>query len=812
MVVIGRGRGKKTLTPRDPSTRTKRKSRRQILSEETEVYLSASDEFPPADIILHGSNNNTVDTIEIYEDSILEDEDSVFEVSTIVDEDKSVVAGDSAEIGSDVKEVATDNNDGKIVDEVKVLVGENVAIVDDDKEVVATEDAVIVDEVNKVVAGGEGLTLVSMPEGVRSIDPKYVTDISFAMDRSIPDLPDHIKKCLENMCHLSNIHSSIPALCVTEDLIDPTEKDDFSDHQVHSVCENDKCINCLKLEEIVANYQVSIFQLGEEKNIREEEHHFEISALKRENETLYKRENDTALLRQQLKKQDIRILELTSDDRIKNEIQRLEKAIEVNDDEIMMLNKKLETSATEIFLLKNNLQFYMDQNTRLKNSMKVAKSTENKQSILVDVEKDIDFVKKDKSNINKKKPVPIPRTKTAISPVIKSDTNRQCWLRSADYGDNDESPSDDFYYNDKFWLRPVENDHTVATMDGIHNINTVSQLSYNPINDDEGIRFAENSTNDISGYLDNNNNSLQQNVPPIPTRPPPPVNINSQQTNYTKRIVPGDRLYSQAHNRVEHRGVIAGVEQINQCSANGVSTHNNVVSDTHQNLIRVEENSLNSTSSMSRNEWLRPTHPPSNTETSLPNCPDMYNNLPTTFPTPSFRTDLKLLIASSSITKGINVQRFNECFGSGTARIQKWPGGRARHMKNYIGTHLEEENPDIVIVQAGGNDLAERDRFSITSIANDVMEIAIKARNSGVQDVFIGGVPIRRDQFDNEDLHELNHAISTMCRQHGFFFVDNSKIGVGHLYDGVHLNTAGTTILACNYLEALRVKYRGYYT
>ena len=61
MVVIGRGRGKKTLTPRDPSTRTKRKSRRQILSEETEVYLSASDEFPPADIILHGSNNNTVD-------------------------------------------------------------------------------------------------------------------------------------------------------------------------------------------------------------------------------------------------------------------------------------------------------------------------------------------------------------------------------------------------------------------------------------------------------------------------------------------------------------------------------------------------------------------------------------------------------------------------------------------------------------------------------------------------------------------------------------------------------------------------------
>ena len=137
-------------------------------------------------------------------------------------------------------------------------------------------------------------------------------------------------------------------------------------------------------------------------------------------------------------------------------------------------------------------------------------------------------------------------------------------------------------------------------------------------------------------------------------------------------------------------------------------------------------------------------------------------------------------------------------------------------MKYYIGSHITEEKPTAVLVQAGGNDLAEVHQTpaseSIKTIANDIVEIGIRAKNMGTRDIFIGGVPVRRDQYRNEDLYELNHAISILCRQHGFVFIDNSEIGVGHLYDGVHLNTAGTTILASNYLEALRAKYWGYYT
>ena len=179
----------------------------------------------------------------------------------------------------------------------------------------------------------------------------------------------------------------------------------------------------------------------------------------------------------------------------------------------------------------------------------------------------------------------------------------------------------------------------------------------------------------------------------------------------------------------------------------------------------------------------------------------------------------KLFIASSSLTKGIDYERFNTCLkfescpslANATARIQKWPGGRARHIKDYIVPHLAEEKPTAVLVQAGGNDLAEMNKTpgstSINSIANDIVEIGIRAKTSGTNDIFIGSVPARSRQYDDEQLNELNYALRTLCRRHEFVFIDNKDITVRHLLDGVHLNKEGTSILANNYLDALRDYY-----
>ena len=150
---------------------------------------------------------------------------------------------------------------------------------------------------------------------------------------------------------------------------------------------------------------------------------------------------------------------------------------------------------------------------------------------------------------------------------------------------------------------------------------------------------------------------------------------------------------------------------------------------------------------------------------------------------------------------------------NGIARIQKWPGGRARHIKDYIVPHLLEEKPTAVLVQVGGNDLAEMNRTSgrINTIVEDIIEIGIRAKNSGAKDIFIGSVPTRSRQYTNEQLHELNSALQSLCCKNKFVFIDNSEITLRHLSDGVHMNREGTKILANNYLEAIRVHYGGWY-
>ena len=90
------------------------------------------------------------------------------------------------------------------------------------------------------------------------------------------------------------------------------------------------------------------------------------------------------------------------------------------------------------------------------------------------------------------------------------------------------------------------------------------------------------------------------------------------------------------------------------------------------------------------------------------------------------------------------------------------------------------------------------------------MEIGRVAKKLGVSDIFIGGVPVRSRQYSDEKLHELNSALRSLCQQQSFVFIDNTELTVRHLSDGVHLNKEGTSILANNYLDALRVHYGGW--
>jgi hypothetical protein len=169
--------------------------------------------------------------------------------------------------------------------------------------------------------------------------------------------------------------------------------------------------------------------------------------------------------------------------------------------------------------------------------------------------------------------------------------------------------------------------------------------------------------------------------------------------------------------------------------------------------------------------------------------------------------DKKTIVFSTSITKHFDERRFDAAYSHGTARFQRWHGGRAEHIKHYVATHLKKEKPDTVVIQIGGNDLQRGDRrdpATITEIANDIIETARICRSHDVQHIFVGGVPVRRPKWTWDICKDLNNSLKGQCTLNNFNFYDNSDITTHDLYDGVHLNDTGVSKMANNMLLGLK--------
>ena len=127
-------------------------------------------------------------------------------------------------------------------------------------------------------------------------------------------------------------------------------------------------------------------------------------------------------------------------------------------------------------------------------------------------------------------------------------------------------------------------------------------------------------------------------------------------------------------------------------------------------------------------------------------------------------------------------------------------------MKTYVATHLEEEQPDTVIVLAGGNDLqTKRDNPTpVEDIANHIIEIGNICSTYGVANIIISSVIIRRTPYMVKRWRELNNILKGMCIDFNFTFIDNNNISTDDLAnDGVHLNEDGNIKLANNFLASL---------
>ena len=151
------------------------------------------------------------------------------------------------------------------------------------------------------------------------------------------------------------------------------------------------------------------------------------------------------------------------------------------------------------------------------------------------------------------------------------------------------------------------------------------------------------------------------------------------------------------------------------------------------------------------------------------------------------------------------MDNFNkEHFTRGRATFHRFHGGKARHIRNQVETHLFDERPDSVIILAGGNDLptSRRSPTSLAVIANHVIDIALMCKKYEVTNICISSILPREDFFLQLRRKELNDILRSLCDIYDFIFIDNDRgedkiILSEHIdRDGVHLNTLGSEVLA----------------
>ena len=160
----------------------------------------------------------------------------------------------------------------------------------------------------------------------------------------------------------------------------------------------------------------------------------------------------------------------------------------------------------------------------------------------------------------------------------------------------------------------------------------------------------------------------------------------------------------------------------------------------------------------------------------------------------------KVCILSDSICKRIILPKFNEHLRKKRAYKKCFDGANTKGLLHFASYVLENDKPDIVIINVGGNNMS-KDKPII--VADDIMDIVHLCKMQGVEQTFVSGVTPKHG-FQTK-INELNRLLEGKQNESDFIYIDNTNIlSSEHLWrDRVHLNDSGIAKLADNFITAL---------
>ena len=110
------------------------------------------------------------------------------------------------------------------------------------------------------------------------------------------------------------------------------------------------------------------------------------------------------------------------------------------------------------------------------------------------------------------------------------------------------------------------------------------------------------------------------------------------------------------------------------------------------------------------------------------------------------RNGKKMLIAGTSMVKGIRMKEVNRQLRNSFAKVRSFPGATLKHLKYYIVPSLIDETPERIILHGECND-ANNKNSSPEKTSNEIADMAILCRDYGVNDIYISAMICRRGKF-----------------------------------------------------------------
>ena len=160
----------------------------------------------------------------------------------------------------------------------------------------------------------------------------------------------------------------------------------------------------------------------------------------------------------------------------------------------------------------------------------------------------------------------------------------------------------------------------------------------------------------------------------------------------------------------------------------------------------------------------------------------------------------KTFIVGSSMVKGIRMKEVNSQLQNLFAKLRLFPGATLKHLGYYIVPSLIDETPDRIISHEGCNDVNDKNSAP-EKIANEIADMAILSCEYSVNYIFISAMICRRGKFLNKKVKRINFSLKQICKENGYFFIDNSNIEMRDVRkDGIQLIESGKTKLAENFI------------